>query len=382
MAGEYIFGLEAQAYAVEQSAFGTVVYPAATDAFKHLKLTITPDEARRRRKDHRGTRSQGDAVRGKRSSKWSISAYLLPSGVLGTPPDIWPILKQGFGTETINAGASVVYTLLKFPELTHKGLSIHAYAGHLHVGIKDAIVQELSIKGSGSQEAEIEASGEGTEVIVTGTSTLGSSASNGASSVTVATGDGQKFSVDSKVDIGTSTGHTVTAIAGDVLTITPVLVGAQSLGVTVKPNQPGFTTAGAPVTETEGSFKIDTVAIDILSASFKLANKLKMRTNEYGRSVASGFSSPTFREVGFEADIMLRRDYLKYYGHAKNLVQKDIEIAFGSTAGKRARLDMDKTEFKIPAFEFPDGEDEMGSKISGEALPTSSGDDEVRLTFD
>lgn len=379
MAGDYIVGREEQVYISEQSTFGTLVWPAAGDAIKHLKCTIERKEERTPRRDQRGTRSRGETVVGRRSVTWSLSGLLIPSGSAGTPPDAGLIFKHAFGVETINAGVSVVYSLLRDLEATLKGLSIHRYANHMHQAARDAIVQELSIKASGSGEAEFEASGDAAEEILTGSSTLAVAAALGATSITVAAGDGVKYSVDSQIDVGTSTNHRVSAISGDVLTLATGLAAAQGVGVAIVPNKPAATTAGSPVSGIIGQYQIDAATVKIISASVKLSNKLKMRNNEYGSSVAQGFASPEMREVTFEKELYLTKDYLKYYGHARQLVQKDLALTIGNTAGKRAVIDMDKTEFDIPAIELAEA-DEATIKVAGSALPTGV-EDEIRLTF-
>lgn len=379
MPGDYIVGREEQVYISEQTAFGTLVWPAAGDAIKHLKCSIERKEERTPRRDQRGTRSRGETVVGRRSVTWSLSGLLIPSGALGTPPDAGLIFKHAFGVETVNAGISVVYSLLRDLEATLMGLSIHRFANHMHQAARDCIIQDLTIKASGSGEAEFEASGDAAEEILTGSSTLAVAAILGATSITVATGDGVKYSVDSRIDVGTSPGHQVTAIAADVLTITPGLASNQGIGVVVIPNKPAATTTGSPISGIIGQYQIDAATVKIISASVKLANKLKMRNNEYGSVVATGFASPEPRDVTFEKELYLSKDYLKYYGHARNKVQKDLALTIGSMAGSRAVIDMNKTEFDLPAIDLPEA-DEATIKIAGTALPTAT-EDEITLTF-
>lgn len=379
MPGDYIVGREEQVFISEQSAFGALVWPTAGDGIKHLKCMIARKEERNPRRDQRQTRSRGETVVGRRSATWSLSGLLIPSGVLGTPPDAGLIFKHAYGQETVNPGVSVVYSLAKDLESVLNGLSIHRFANHMHQAARDCIVQELTVKASGSGEAEWEATGDAAEEVLTGTSTLAVSAVLGATSITVAAEDGVKYSVDSRIDVGTSLGHQVTAIVGDVLTLGTGLASAQGVGVAVKPNQPAATTTGTPISGIIGQYQIDAVTVKIISASVKLANKLKMRNNEYGSAVASGFASPAPRDVTFETELYLTKDYLKYYGHARNKAQKDLALTIGSVAGSRAAIDMNKAEFDIPEIEHPD-EDETTVTVAGVALPTGT-EDESTLTF-
>lgn len=381
MAGIYTYGRDEQVYVAEQSTFGTLVWPAAGDAIRHVKCSIKPNVARKPRTDLRGTRSRGETIEGKRDCKWSLSGFLIPSGVLGTPPDIWPLLKHAFGVQTINGGASVVYTLVKEGETVLNGLSIHRFSNHLHQAVRDAIVSELTIKSSGVGEAEFEISGEGTEEIFTGTSDLAVDASNGASSVQVTAGDGAKFSVGSKVDIGTSAGHTITGIAGDVLSISPNLVGAQATGSDVIPNKPSTTTAGNPVSGIKGSYTIDAVAVKMNSSSVKLVTNFKLVNTEFGTAVATRFISPGKREVTFETEHFLTKDDFKYYGHARKLVQEAVFFTIGNAAAARAVLAMPKVELDVPELEIPENDEAM-LKVTGYALPTTgTAEDELSLTF-
>ena len=102
-----VFSRLERCYVTQETAYGTVVSPAGTDATRVIKLNMFNQTQLLRRRDKTGSRSQTAGVRGRTVGRWSFESSLYGSGTPGTVPDFDVLLKMLFG----QAAASGVYTL-------------------------------------------------------------------------------------------------------------------------------------------------------------------------------------------------------------------------------------------------------------------------------
>lgn len=106
------YSQQQQVYVALQSGFRTIPTFAAGDAVAVLDYTPRPVETPLVRQDKVGAGfSPQKGARNVRTCSWSMSLYPVGSGAAGTPPDCGPLLRAAFGTETVNAGTSVVYSI-------------------------------------------------------------------------------------------------------------------------------------------------------------------------------------------------------------------------------------------------------------------------------
>jgi len=369
---------EGQLFVGEQSAWGTLKFPVPTEAMIFDKISIEYDDESEARTDVFGTRSEGATIIGRRSAKWSISGFFLPSGSAGVLMDASPILKGIFGTETV--GADVQYAFEKDLETVFNGLTIFHFGGHMMTGAVNCIVNELSFTGSGGAHATFEASGEATTVVYAGTSTVPLGAASAATTFDVLAGDGPKYSKDAHVDIGTDTNRTISLVTGDTIVFAPALSGILATNAVIKPHQPTGITTGQVVTKTEGSFSLGGKTIKLLSGSVKISDPSKIRNDEFGDGIATGFDSIGQRQVTFEMSMRLRKDNFEQYGHAVLKTKQALVFTIGSVAGRRLRLDMPAAEITIPSIESPD-DSPSTIQISGVAKPTAN-ENELVATLD
>jgi len=378
MASNFTLKRDERVFVKEQTAWGTIAWADTGSAVKVLTASIQGAEERVSREDLRSTRSVGKTTRGKRSCTWSLTGYILPSGALGFPFNAGVIFKHAFGKEVITGGTDIIYTLLKDIETAFNGLSITRFGNHFVQTAVDAVVQELTIKGVSGELATFEASGDASDEVYGGTSTVGLAASAGSGTVQVAINDGVKYSIGTSIEVNGIGIHKVTAVAGDILSVTPSVTAAQVVAQTVAPSEPTQSTFGDPLHGISGSFLVDGVAIPVISSSVKISNNFEMRNNEYGTTVASGFSGGT-REVTFETELHLTPSSFRSFGRSQTLVQSLLNLNIGAVAGSRLSVSMAKTEADIPAIEIPDT-GETSITLSGRALPNGL-DDEVVATF-
>jgi len=379
MPGDYAVPYEGQGFIKPQTAFNTLLWPVAGDAISFNKISITPNQEKKPRSDHRGTRSVGATILGKRSGSYTLSGLYVPSGSLGVAPDIGELIKACMGIETVTGGVSVLYSFIKDLETAMKGLSMHLFANHFAVSVLGAIVNDLTIKWSGEGEVEFEASGEAADVVRTGSSTVATAQTAGNASVVVASGDGPKYSIGSQVKVDVEGGRVVTDVVGDTLTVAPVVTAAQTVGQTVVPDEPAGTTTGDAISGVSCNLQVDAAAVEMISGQFKMSNKSTLRNNLCGSAVANGFRSPEAREVMAELELYLTKPNFKYAGDAILNNQKDLQIKLGDVPGKRCVIDMNKFEFNPFPLDSPES-DEAVISLSGVAKPTAN-EDEATLLF-
>ncbi|HNU70853.1 MAG TPA: phage tail tube protein [Thermodesulfobacteriota bacterium] len=371
-------GREERLFAKAESTFGAFAMPAATDAFAHRSAAFTLKRARDIRDDKRQSRSALTRISGKKSGDWRIGGYLVPSGAAGTAPDMDVLLKAVFGSSSNSPGVSQTYSLASGVTL-HDSLSMYQQLSHMARGFKGCIVNQAQFKVSGTGKAEVEFSGEYADEFYAGSCVTSGALVNLATSVTLAAGEGKKFAVGGRISIGTSAGpHEITGISADTLTITPGVAGAQADAAAVTPYLLTPTIAGSPVPGCIGSFTIGGVTVYIVDGTVTLNNNMKLRTDEYGRTIAAGYSLGD-RAVTFDLNLYLDKDYLRYYGDALQYVSKALVLTIGSTAGSICTINLPYAEFNIPPIDAG-GNDEVKWKISGAALG-SSGDDEISVVF-
>jgi len=380
--GDYITGDEWQAFVLEQTTFLGLLHPAANHAFEFIDATITPQEERKPRDDNRGTNSRGETIRLKKSGSVTINAYLKTSGSLGVLSDMSPFEKHAYGAQAVNGGASIVNSLAKNPEDTLFGLSVHFMADFTAFHCKGCVVQSIVYDLPGDNEATMAITLDCAEIIQTGASTVQAILSGGESSFTPAFIDITNFSAGSKVDIGSSTGHIVgSEPSGGSVSINPNIVGAQAINSVIGPTIIAGTPVNSdPISGIAGSYKMDALDVQSISHKITVTCNRTIRNKTYGTAIPDGYYSGKKREITFESMLILSRPNMRYATGAQKLVQYDLELVAGDTAGSRVRFDMNKVEFDIPEI-ATNNEDEAEVTVSGYALPTND-EDEMTQTYD
>lgn len=115
MAGTYnafAAGYREIVFLKQETTYGTVAHPAATEAVIHQKGTFNYNQERVNRADKTSNRSTRERITHRKEVQWSLELYNLPSGTSGTAPDITDALEYAFGSKktisdhTIDMGAS------------------------------------------------------------------------------------------------------------------------------------------------------------------------------------------------------------------------------------------------------------------------------------
>lgn len=372
-------------HAKAESAAGTFLTPAATDAVRIKKAMLSFDQGRKDRDDKLQSRSLTERITQMKKCSWMCQTYLIPSGTAGTAPDCGKLLKAGFGVETTSGGVSVTYSL---PTVTNDveqptSLSLYQQIGHFARGLMGAYVDKIKITLDKKNEAEIEFSGQATDGFHAGTDTVLATVTANGSNNQIATqsGMGDKYSVGGHIKIGSqATDYTITAISSDTLTLSPVLAVTATIGDAIVPFPIASTTVGSPISTILGSMTIAGATVYITKASITIDNGLTPRDDEYGRDVISGVKLGN-RKVTFEFELYLRKDYLKQYGKAKRFVSQAVVFVAGTAAGKIVTITLPACEFEIPAIDGGNIEEVM-LPIKGVAMATTAtANDEISIVL-
>ena len=380
MSTKYAYGREQIVYVTEESAaaFGTLVQPVLTDAMKVLSAKFNVAQERKDRLEKGATRSLISRITGRKTCDWSIEKYVLPSGVLDTPSDDALLWEAMFGKEDISSG--IVYSLLAEPAIS---LSLFNNVGPHREALGGAVPSKWTLNFGGGDEPKVTFSGEAKDHYFCGSDAL---AAQATASTTITVDDASQFAVGMLIDVGTENntgaGFEITIIDFDTNIMTlDAAVTSQAVDAAVVPHVLAATTAGNIIPVTIGTVKLGAGADTLLltACSFDIDQKAKMRNEEFGSYMASGFRHPEYREVTCSLTMYLRKGDVKWINDTKRFVPQDIEVILGDTEGSILQIDANQVEFDIPNMEVPDAE-EASITMTGKCLG-SAGEDEITATF-
>jgi hypothetical protein len=220
-AKDHALARERKFYVKAESTYGTLVFPAGTDAIKVRDGTSlgTKNTERMDRDDNRATRSVQERITGKQGPhEWVIEKYLIPSGTAGTPPDDSVLWTAAFGVYTNTPATSDAYTLTD-TQGTQCSVSLWDNLSDVEMEAQaGGIVQTVTIKGAGGDPPTVTFSGVGADHITTGDSDLDLALAGGESSIIV--DDQYGGETGSLIQIGTDdnsgSGYQVTGRSGGV----------------------------------------------------------------------------------------------------------------------------------------------------------------------
>lgn len=453
---QYAVGYRELVFLSKESAgnYGTIVHPVATDAVQFMTASLTHKQDRVDRTDKTTSRSFRGRISHRISGSWSLNLYNLPSGTSGVAPDAGDALEFGFGSVKIvvDGVTAGVPTTTSIPVAGGTGVNYAVNdavgwvnpAGDLEVTFVTAVVTDTltvdppfssapaaaaTLKGSvtykpanvlgsltltrildnyedvwpgcfvntlsfvfpGTAEATVTLGGDCSTSFSSGSSLLAANSLIGATTISVTPGDGDRFQPNTRIMIGTEV-LLITAVAGDVLSITHAQAGtaaaAHTLGDTIGPYEPPSTVAGVPVSGTIGSFYITGLqgATRVLSqakiqtATLNYTNNAALRNAEYGKNFATGFTVKK-RNVTHDVTVWLNPEQVKFYNRSKRFASQSVMLQAGTTIGNTIAYKIPNSEMNIPSI--PGGaDDEVAISLTGVGLATLvGGNDEVALSY-
>jgi len=151
-------------YASIEDTYGVWKRPVTGDGVRVREISFGRSQERVTRDDKLGTRSQTERITRKKAVEFSLTAYIVPSGIFGTAPDIGPILKALCGAETVT-GSGVEYTLVRDQDIS---LTLHRLGDNYAESLTGCVPNTATFRWSGTDEPVVEMSGFGKEWVVTG----------------------------------------------------------------------------------------------------------------------------------------------------------------------------------------------------------------------
>lgn len=379
-------GREEKLYVVPEASYGSAASaPAASNAVKFKEFSLSQTEERVYREDKRGTRSYQETIPRRKSVEWSLTGYLLPSGAAGTAPDGWDdVFESAFGTETINASTSVVYTLAK--EFS-KPLTLHRAVGHsLSTAVfsemaRGAVVNQITFNLSGVEEAMVQVSGFAADVLRAGKGTINTD--SGTVVNFTGTGEAHNFDAGMYVDIDSINDSLISAVNTTANTITVGSHSAQSNGEFVVPSAcikgQTFTSTAVPVSGILGSCTLESASTEILAATITIDNGAKPHNDVYGTDKNTSFHLGNRTVTG---SITVRLDDANFQKIAKSRRSSKIALSLvsGTTAGSIATFTLGNVVVEYTPIQMV-AVDDVTVTLPFKAYATSSGEDEISLTL-
>lgn len=378
----HALGRERRFYVKAESTPGTFAKPAGTDAMRVRAANMDWQQQRDNRVDARATRSLLERITNNRVVTWDCTKYLIPSGTQGTAPDDGELWKALFGTETVNASTSVVYSLSSAQALTTLSIVDHV-SDVLQQCLRGAYVGQLTISGSGGDQPQLAFSGGAFDYggIFGRASVDGTHAAGTTFDTTAATTPLLKSPcvIGVNSDDNSGAGYEVTDVDDGTNQITLASShGGFSGGENVDAFMPTVTTAGSPVAGINGSCVIDSTTFLITAFEIVINNNVREVADEAFQGGTTDLI-PDFREVTGSLTMRARRDTMVEFAERRKLGTSDIALTLGSGNGTTVVIDLDQVEWEFSPLEVPEQE-EATYTLPFRALG-SSGEDEIKVTF-
>ena len=368
--------------------YGVDITPAGTDALLVRSLDVTPIEADVVSRDLiRNYMGNSDQLLAQTRVSISFQVEMAGSGTAATAPRFSSLLKAcgmaetitsaavtgtatagGAGTITLAAGASAVNNF-------YNGMviSITGGTGNGHIGLITDYVGSTKV-------ATVQAS---TATFVPGASSVYSIAAN-VGYLPVSTGfAGATIYFNNDGVLHKITGargtFTLTAAVGGIPTIDFQLTGVYNAPTDTAAPTTTYSDQATPVIFKAGNtsaFSILNYTACLQSLSFNVANETVYRELVGCTKEVMITNRASAGECMIEAPTIAQKDF---FAIANNDTTGTLTLLHGSTAGNRVTLLAPKVDITNPSYADQDGIQMLN--IPYVAIPTTSGNDEVKLTF-
>ncbi len=363
-----------------QADYTTAATVAATDALRHLDVGFSYNLNRQNSLEKKGTPGLMDRFSRHIVAGFDLrSAYLSPSGVIGTEPEADVLLENGFGAKATSAAST---TVAAAPPPTTTTFDVAAAAG---LAVGTLIVIRRAANGNKAEVRRISALA-GTSVTI-----------SQALPLAPATGDTVKGGV---VYFPSSALPEALTVCRYLPNVSYELHGVviDKIGITFSGNdeakikasgpareqirpaqaQPGaFTTVGTPVTGILGAFMLNGAAYKITKIDVEANNAMELVNDSLGEDRAESSYRNGRRDFTIGIDARLTDDQA-LYALAETAADGIITAQCGNTEGKVIAIHAPRAEFDIP--DVPDDDGAIRLSYKGVCKETV-GNDEVFLGF-
>lgn len=354
--------------------------------------SIEFSEDRVQRMDAHASRSHHESITRRRTNTMTINSYILPPGG-STVPDVGPFLAAAFGTETVG-GSSVTYSLADSLSSLAVGIVSPEVQGWGGFG---AVVESMTINLPEGDEPNFSFELTTAQGVYTGRATASGAVDGSGTAVSAVTlsetNASRLFEPGSLIQIGTSTGHRVTAVdhSTNEITFTPDVTTDEGTAPAVLPYSAYDETeiaSASPVGVVQGTVNFGSDSdICIRSAEITLTNNFNP-IDCWGRNTATDMV-PGRREVSGNVTIWARSpDILRaHLGRADSQSARTVALEWvvgdDSLAGNPiATISVPNAELQFPAYDITDdGPNSITVEFRGYATSRSDTNDELSIVF-
>lgn len=212
---DHALGRDGQFYSVTESTKGTFVRPIAGHAMRMLSVELPAalGQERTARRDHRQGRADVERIAGKEALPWSVTGYMIPSGVAGTAPDADALYEAAFG---VGGASGSTYVYSPSDSQSPVTVSLTHWIRTYMLSLAGAWVDEFMISGQGADPIRVKFAGGALHRYRTGSSTLSAAMSSSANAF-VQTGEEEPFDANGIVAVGSDTnsgaGYLISSVA-------------------------------------------------------------------------------------------------------------------------------------------------------------------------
>lgn len=341
-------------YALDAASGGETL--SATDAIRHLELSITSKKNRDASPQKRGTPDEAQSMARRQTQAFNLSSIMWePSGTLGTISNIGKFFQAGMGTKhAISGGLST--TVSASPSPTTTGFTV-ASATNLAVGDLFAVVTSNGTEVSRVKtlataaitcDALSAAPASGAAFLAGITYQLASSLASTLALYKFYNAGGHAQAVfGAVVDQFTvtfdGTKEVMAAFSGPAGRYADLSTG----GGTIQSKPGSHTTVGAGASGMVGNFYVDGNAFLVIAAKIQVNNNLELRNKELGTAWATGVAGRTNnRKIKVSVTFYLEDTNL--IGKANSVTRGVLRLIVGSTSGSIVAAVMPSVEFEIP----------------------------------
>lgn len=394
--------LEQRFYIKEESTRGVLAVPTGADFFYTLGGGSVNFTQAVESSPHRSGRHHTSVIKQKTSTEWSFPTFFNIDTSLGTAdtnqidPALRTLYKSLMGKEDVSGG-SPVYTSETDPSIT---FSIYEVGDQWAKQAPGSFVESGNATFPGDGDSQIEWSGSSKTALTVGMG-LSTVDNNAGNTMTLESGDGERFPVGAKVMIIKDDGTTrssdtpdgspreVVSVVGDVVTLDgAALADADGSAANVylvyyEPESP--VAINDPQTGLEGSITIVGLgAADcVRSGSINMVNNHELQDFCYGEEGLGGrLFTPGGRftaEVSLELN--LNKDLVGFLNSIRDFQGEDITLILGDAAGRHVQIEVPKAIFPVPEISVPDS-GTIPVTFTGNAYQTAlDAADEVTISF-
>ena len=322
---------------------------------------------------HRSGRHNNNTIKKKKALDWNYPTYVnidtsKAAGVEEVETGIATLWKSVLGREQVDA-SGLHYDSAFDPSIT---MTIHEIGDQWSKQAYGCFVDACEISLPGDGEAQLNWSGMGVESFLVGVAKT--EADNiGGNTVTVATGEGNRFPVGGMVMLVANDGITRSAdtpdgqprkvldVTGDVITLDGAALSeadgssdAMYLTYYEPENPVGIDN---PQTGLVGKFESASMGMQcVRSATIGITNSHEAVNYCFGEDALSGslFVPASRLEVTVSVEVNMSKKNVGIYNDIQAFIPQDVKFILGDDTTRHFQVDCPRVEFAIPAVSVPD----------------------------